>query len=317
MDRVLGVAVDPGARRSPAWSPSPRSAARAGVCVVRSARWRSVPRCSLLVIFSEPSRRSPAACRPTAGRGRASRWRIAARGRAGLPPPSRRTGERARGLARRAGAARPPGVVPRAAGSASTLPLTAYFACIPMILLIMLLPITINGIGHEPGRVPLVLRRGRRRPRRGVRAVGALRRPRHRRQPARRAAVPFWWRRRCHRRQVPRPSPRSHEASRIFWSIPTGGAVRSELDNPRLSPPWRSSRPRGVVRGLGFHLPKVLFPVEGRPLLELLGSRLRPRLAGSVTMVLQPRRRGRVAADAGHAADADDDRDSVRAHRHG
>ena len=38
---------------------------------------------------------------------------------------------------------------------------------------------------------------------------------------------------------------------------------------------------------LGFHLPKVLFPVEGRPLLEWLGSRL-SGLAGSVTIVLSP-----------------------------
>lgn len=38
---------------------------------------------------------------------------------------------------------------------------------------------------------------------------------------------------------------------------------------------------------LGFHLPKVLFPVEGRPLLEWLGSRL-SGLAGSVTLVLSP-----------------------------
>ena len=38
---------------------------------------------------------------------------------------------------------------------------------------------------------------------------------------------------------------------------------------------------------LGFHLPKVLFPVEGRPLLEWLGTRL-SGLAGSVTIVLSP-----------------------------
>lgn len=38
---------------------------------------------------------------------------------------------------------------------------------------------------------------------------------------------------------------------------------------------------------LGFHLPKVLFPVDGRPLLEWLGSRL-SGLVGSVALVLSP-----------------------------
>lgn len=38
---------------------------------------------------------------------------------------------------------------------------------------------------------------------------------------------------------------------------------------------------------LGFHLPKVLFPVDGRPLLEWLGSRL-SGLAGSLALVVSP-----------------------------
>jgi bifunctional N-acetylglucosamine-1-phosphate-uridyltransferase/glucosamine-1-phosphate-acetyltransferase GlmU-like protein len=38
---------------------------------------------------------------------------------------------------------------------------------------------------------------------------------------------------------------------------------------------------------LGFHLPKVLYPVDGRPLLEWLGSRLNG-LAGSIALVLSP-----------------------------
>jgi bifunctional N-acetylglucosamine-1-phosphate-uridyltransferase/glucosamine-1-phosphate-acetyltransferase GlmU-like protein len=38
---------------------------------------------------------------------------------------------------------------------------------------------------------------------------------------------------------------------------------------------------------LGFHLPKVLYPIEGRPLLEWIGARL-AGLAGSLVLVLSP-----------------------------
>ena len=69
--------------------------------------------------------------------------------------------------------------------SASRRRSTAYFAFIPLILLVMLLPITVNGLGHEPGRLRLVLRAGRRAAA-GLRPLGPLRGARHRRQPARR-----------------------------------------------------------------------------------------------------------------------------------
>ena len=62
------------------------------------------------------------------------------------------------------------------AGSASTLPLTAYFAFIPLILLVMLLPVTFNGIGTSQAAFVWFFARAGVPAASGVRPVGALRR---------------------------------------------------------------------------------------------------------------------------------------------
>jgi hypothetical protein len=176
---------------------------------------------------------------------------------------------------------------------------------IPVILLIMLLPITINGLGTGQAAF-LDLRRGRRQPARRRCALGPLHRPRHRRQPARRAAVTFWWRRPC------LIGGQSRDQVHAFMRPPGSlvdpdRAVQCEAGwtpSPRSTLALVAAAGRGTR--LGFHLPKVLFPVEGRPLLELLGSRL-SGLAGSVTLVLSP-----GGADASTGPDTEAERASRR-----
>ena len=99
-------------------------------------------------------------------------------------------GQRAGGLDRRSGSAGHSGVLPgrrhrHAASRSST-----YFAFIPLILLIMFLPITANGIGTVAGGVRLAVQPGWHPPRRGFRPVGPLCGARHRRKHSRSDLLP-------------------------------------------------------------------------------------------------------------------------------
>ena len=154
--RVGGLGADgPRARRAldrprrPLWRwPSRRGWRRNGWVHARPRE--RCRRCVLIAaagVFSERfaalGRGPPGGCR-AAGR---SSWRGRAhRRRAALRAPSRRAGARARHVDRRPDRPRRSGVVPRP-GARHRGRLLIYFVCIPIVLLIMLLPITVNGLG--------------------------------------------------------------------------------------------------------------------------------------------------------------------------
>ena len=87
-------------------------------------------------------------------------------------------------------------------------PLTTYFAFIPLILLVMLLPVTFNGIGTSQAAFVWFFARAGVAAAPRLRAVGAVRRARHRRQPARRNPL------RVRARPAATPIACDHDATR-------------------------------------------------------------------------------------------------------
>ena len=95
---------------------------------------------------------------------------------------------RARRIDRRPDPSRAAGVLPGARAGIA-LPLTSYFAFLPVILLVMLLPISVNGLGTSQIAFVGLFSRGGCCARAGLRAVGAVPRRSACRQPAGRPAV--------------------------------------------------------------------------------------------------------------------------------
>ena len=105
---------------------------------------------------------------------------------AGIPAAARQRPGR---LDRGSGAPHRAGVLPGPRPWRSTLPLAIYFAFVPLILLVMLLPVTFNGIGTSQAAFVWFFGRAGVAAASGVRAFGAVCRARRRRQPARRPAL--------------------------------------------------------------------------------------------------------------------------------